>query len=274
MSGAPPNHGCEDAVRRLDAYLANQLETADRREVSRHLETCALCTAELSARRRVREQLQSAVRATQAPPGLEAKVRSVVRSRAASPRTGLWAVAAAAAVIVCIGLAGLWRARSDPEETILRKASGRLAAVLSVGLRDHLQCAVFRKYSKEPVPDSQMAAELGPRFAGLAPLIQAKLPAGFRIIQGHQCSAGGRSYTHLIVSGGGKLVSVILTRRLPGEAFGGGIHQAGVDRFQVVGFDAQGYLAYVVSDVDPGESLQWAANLAPTLREYLDAHAG
>jgi hypothetical protein len=89
----------------------------------------------------------------------------------------------------------------NPEQAILRKTSGRLAAVLNVGLRDHLHCAVFRKYSKQPVAAAQMAADLGPEFAGLVPLVQAKLPADFRVIQGHHCTAGGRQYTHLIVAG-------------------------------------------------------------------------
>jgi ABC-type glutathione transport system ATPase component len=45
-----------------------------------------------------------------------------------------------------------------------------------------------------------------------------------------------------------------------------------VDRFQVVGFESHDYLAYVISDLDAQQNLQLAANLAPTLREYL-AHA-
>jgi hypothetical protein len=144
---------------------------------------------------------------------------------------------------------------------------------LKVGLRDHLQCAVFRKYSKQAEPSAQMAADLGPEFAGLIPLIQAKLPADFRLIQAHHCEAGGRQYTHFIVAGGDKVVSVILTRAQPGEAVIG-IHQEGVDRFQVVGFESQGQLAYVISDLDAQHSLVLAANLAPTVRQYLSEHAG
>jgi hypothetical protein len=155
---------------------------------------------------------------------LEAKVRRAVRATVKErprPRTGLWAVAAAAAVILCVFLVSRLRVASNPEEAILRKTSGRLAAVLNVGLRDHLQCAVFRKYSKQPEAARQMAADLGPGFADLVPLVQAKLPGDFRIIQAHHCDAGGRQYTHLIMAGGaggGKIVSLILTRRQPGES--------------------------------------------------------
>lgn len=258
----------------LDSHLSNELPAETRQEVLRHLEGCPRCAAELATRTRVRAQLQAAVRATPVPGGLETKVRRGVRGQAVRPRTGLWAVAAAAVVILCASLVSVWRARTGPEQAILRKTSGRLAEVLNVGLRDHLHCAVFRKYSKQPVPATQMAADLGPEFAGLVPLVQAKLPAGFRIIQGHHCSVGGRHYTHFIMAGGGKLASLILARRQSGESMSGGIYQVGVDRFQVVGFESHDCLAYVISDLDAQRNLEWAANLAPTLRQYLAAHPG
>jgi anti-sigma factor RsiW len=271
------NNACENMREHLDAYLSRELPEETSREVQRHLESCALCAAELETRARVRAQLRAAVRATPIPIHLESKVKRSVRGRLARPRTGLWAVAAAALVIICVALVHQLRVASNPEEAILRKTSGRLAAVLNVGLRDHLHCAVFRKYSKQPEAAREMAAELGPSFADLVPLVQAKLPGNFRIIQGHRCDAGGRQYTHLIIAGGaggGKIVSVILTRRQPGESLMGGIHQAGVDRFQVVGFESHDYLAYVISDLDAQQNLQLAADLAPALREYLAAQAG
>jgi anti-sigma factor (TIGR02949 family) len=269
------NSPCEKVRGQLDSYISRQLPEESAREVERHLATCPQCAAELEARARIRAQLQTAVRATAAPVALEARVRQAVRNTPRErPRTGLWAVAAAAGVIICVFLVNQLRLASNPQEDILRKTSGPLAAILNVGLRDHLQCAVFRKYSKQPLPASQMAADLGPEFAGLVPLVQAKLPGQFRVIQGHHCSAAGRQYTHLILSDGSKIVSLILTRRKPGESLAGGIHQAGVDRFQVVGFESHDYLAYVISDLGAQQNLQLAANLAPTVRDYLAAHAG
>jgi anti-sigma factor (TIGR02949 family) len=274
MNTAP--HGdtaCGGMRARLDAYLSHELPEEASRAVRRHLEICARCAAELDARARVRTQLQAAVRAMPVPTDLEAKVRRAVSSHVARPRTGLWAVAAAAAAILCVMLIGILRRQMNPEAAILRKTSGRLAAVLNVGLRDHLHCAIFRKYSKQPEPASQMASDLGPAFAALAPLVEARLPGDFRVVQGHRCEAGGRQYTHFIVSGGGKTVSLILTRRQPGESLGGGIYQAGVDRFQVVGFESHDYLAYVISDLDAQRNIQLAANLAPMLRGYLASYA-
>lgn len=265
---------CDQARGHLDSYLSRELPEETGRELQRHLDSCPQCAAELESRARMRTQLQAAVRGTSVPPDLAPRIRRMVESNAAHQRTGLWAVAAAAAVILCVILVGVLREQANPEQAILRKASGRLATVLNVGLRDHLQCAVFRKYTKQPEAASQMAADLGPGFADLVPLVQAKLPPDFRIIQGHHCAAGGRQYTHLIITGGGKIVSVVLTRRQPGESLSGGLHQAGVDRFQVVGFESHDYLAYVISDLDAQQNLQLAANLAPMLREYLAEHVG
>lgn len=266
-----PGAGCTRIRELLDAYLSRELPEEAAREVQRHLETCPQCAEEFSARARIRAQLQAAVRATPVPSTLEARVRRVVTGPAARPRTGLWAVAAAAAVILCAALVFQLRFVGHPEEAILRKASGRLAAVLKVGLRDHLQCAVFRKYSRQPLPASEMAADLGPEFAGLVPLVEAKLWGDYRVIQAHHCDAGGRKYTHLILTAGDRIVSVILTRKQPGESLDGGIHQTGVDRFQVVGFESHDYLAYVISDLDAQENLALAASLAPGLRQYLAA---
>lgn len=266
------NISCEDTRRCLDSYLSNELPVETSQEVLRHLETCPQCAAELSARVRVRAGLRAAVRRTPVPAGLEARIRQAWRAR---PVFRWYPLATAAAVVVvCLAILGLWRLRADPEDAILREASTRLSAVLNVGLRDHLRCAVFRKYSKQPESSAQMAADLGPQFAGLVPLVQAKLPAGFQIIQGHLCKYGDRPYVHLIVTSGNKLLSVILTRKRPGESMNAGIAQGGVDRFQVVGFESRDYLIYAVSDLDTQQSLQLAANMAPAVRAYLAAREG
>src|ERR1700677_45554 len=103
------NTACENVRGHLDAYLSRELPEETSREVQRHLESCPQCAAELETRDRVRTQLQAAVRATPVPAGLEANVRRSLRSGAPRQRTGLWAVAAAAAVILCVALASRLR---------------------------------------------------------------------------------------------------------------------------------------------------------------------
>ena len=261
---------CDKTRRYLDAYLSNELLVETSQEVQRHLETCPQCSAELAARARLRGDVRAAVRRSPVPAGLEARIRQALGARPALR----WYGRIAAVLILGVAVFLIWRMRpNSAEETLMREATRRLSAVLNVGMRDHLNCAVFGKYPKQPEPASEMAADLGPQFAGLPPMVQAKMPAGFRIIQGHHCDYHGRQYTHLIAIRNGKLLSVILTRKQPGESVNG-ISQAGFDRYQIVGFESNDYLGYVVSDLDAQQNLQLAASLASAVRDYLAAHAG
>ncbi len=264
---------CEKTRRLLDSYLSNELMVETNHEVLRHLEGCPECAAELQTRARVRSHLKAAVQATSLPADLGSRILRTVRSRR-PPALERYMLVAAAVLLVCAGSLFVWGRGPGQERALLRQASVRMAAVLNVGLRDHLHCAVFRRYSKRPEDVGHMNAQLGPQYAGLVPLVKAHLRVGYQILQGHRCTAGGREYIHLILAGDGKLASVIVTRKRLGESFNGGVSQSGVDRYQVVGFDTPEYLVYVVSDLPAQQNLQMAASLAPSLREYLAANQG
>ncbi|MFN7993939.1 MAG: zf-HC2 domain-containing protein [Bryobacteraceae bacterium] len=265
---------CERVRGYLDSYLSNELLIETNHEVLKHLEGCPRCAADLNARVQVRTRLKAAVQSAPVPAGLEARIQKTLRTKGSRTDTGWYTVAAAAILIVGFGVLNFRRITSDPVDAITQETTGQLASVMNVGLRDHLHCAVFRKYPRRPETDTQMAAHLGTEFAGLAPLVRAKLPADFQMVQGHRCRAGKRLYVHFIVSSGSKLLSLVLTRKEPGESLAGGIHQQGVDRYQVVGFEHLDYLVYVISDLDPQRNLQVAANLAPSVREYLGKRQG
>jgi len=53
------------------------------------------------------------------------------------------------------------------------------------------------------------------------------------------------------------------------EASGVPVYQAGAQRYQVAGFEAGEFLAYVVSGLKSKANLQIAAELAPAVREFL-----
>ena len=280
MSGERFNDAaCEAVLRQLDAFLGGELTAEARAKIEQHLAGCPRCAGEMETRARMRAHLKAAVRTQAAPEGLESKVRSAVqgaaRAQYARWRAGWYTIAAAALIVIGVALVNIWRlATTDSEEAILRKTTGRMAKVLNVGLRDHLECAVRRDPNTPPSPPAEMASELGPEFAALLPVVESKLPPGFRVVSGHRCWAGRRQYIHFIVMSGNKVLSVILTRKKPGEWFDSGIYQTGVDRYQVVGFESQDNLAFVISDLDAQQNLQVAARLAPAVREYLAAHQG
>ena len=73
--------------------------------------------------------------------------------------------------------------------------------------------------------------------------------------------------------------ALVIARRNAGESLAGwtpaserlgiAIYQSGAERYQVAGFEAGNFLAYVVSDLKSQANLQIAVNLAPRVREFL-----
>jgi len=54
---------------------------------------------------------------------------------------------------------------------------------MKVGLGDHVHCAVFRKFPKNPPTFEEMAAKLGPEYEGLLPLVKA---GDMQIVMAHR----------------------------------------------------------------------------------------
>ena len=192
----------------------------------------------------------------------------------------------AAALVVA---AGLWvnysterlPALSDRpgQNTYISRVSANLAAILKVGLGDHIHCSIFRKYPKDPPPVEKMEAELGPAYAGLLPVVRTAVPEGYKVIMAHQCSYDGRKFVHLTFEKDGGLLSLVVARRQTGESLDGlspaaaasgvRIYQSAAGRYHVAGFEAGNFFAYVVSELRNKENLQIAANVAPGVREFL-----
>jgi anti-sigma factor (TIGR02949 family) len=286
---------CERIRKYLDSYISNELLVETNHEVLRHIENCPACAAELDARTQLRTRLKSAVNAQSVPPELQMRIREQIRGRrsgswfAASWFTAgwpRWAVAMAAVVVIC---AGVWLnysrdrmpalADRPGQNAYIQRVSATLAAVLKVGLGDHIHCSVFRKYPQNPPPVEKMEADLGPAYKGLLPVVRAAVPDGYRVIMAHQCSYAGRKFIHLTLEKGGDLLSLVIARRQSGESLDGlspasqpsgiPIYQSGAERYQVAGFEAGNFLAYVVSDLKSQANLQIAVNLASGVREFL-----
>jgi anti-sigma factor (TIGR02949 family) len=286
--------GCERIRTYLDAYVSNELTVETNYEVLRHLEGCSACTAEVDTRARLRSRLKAAVNAQSVPPELQVRIREQTRTsrsgswaevgwlRAGWPR---WAGAAAALVVA----AGLWVNNSPDrmpavsdrrgQNAYITRVSANLAAILKAGLGDHIHCSIFRKYPKDPPPVEKMEGELGPAYAGLLPVVHTAVPAGYKVIMAHHCSYAGRQFVHLTLEKDGGLLSLVVARKQAGESLDGlspaaptsgvRIYQSAAGRYEVAGFEAGNFFAYVVSELTNKENLQIAANVAPAVREFL-----
>ncbi len=286
---------CEKTRKYLDSYISNELLVETTHEVLKHIENCPACAAELNASTRLRTRLKSAVNAQSVPPELQVRISEQIRGGRSRSWfaarwfwTGWtqWAVAMATGLVVC---GGIWLnysrdrmpalADRPAQNVYIQKVSATLAAVLKVGLGDHIHCAVFRKYPQNPPPVEQMEADLGPAYQGLLPVVRAAVPNGYRVIMAHECSYAGRKFIHLTLEKRGELLSLVIARRNSGESLAGlspasqpsgiPIYQSGAERYQVAGFEAGNFLAYVVSELKSQANLQIAVNLAPGVREFL-----
>ncbi|MFN0170458.1 MAG: anti-sigma factor family protein [Bryobacteraceae bacterium] len=281
---------CERTRKYLDSYISNELTIETNHEVLRHLESCAGCAAEADARVQLRARLKAVVRNQPAPVELPVLIRRRIgAAESRKPFGAIWARWSLAAAASLALFAAVWvSGRPEPmpelanrpaQNTYIEKVSARFAAVLRVGLRDHIHCAVFRKYSKNPPSVEKMERELGPSYQGLLPVVRTAVPEGYRIVLAHQCAFAKRQYVHLTLANGDKLLSLVIARKQDGETFdqlspaagpsGIPIYQSGADRYQVAAFDAGSFLAYVISDMKGMANLQVASTLAPGVREFL-----
>jgi hypothetical protein len=274
---------CKTIKSYMDSYMNDELLVETNHEVLKHLETCKDCAMELESRMRVKQVLQRAVKKDVASAGLQYRIQREIRKQQ-QPTPGYqwktWVLAAAAMLIVAIGSWGVFQAIKSNNAKTLAQAQQQDVEVLTVGLNNHLHCAIDRQFANKHFTDEEMNMKLGADFIGLVSLVKDKVPGGFEVVVGHRCSFKKREYIHLILKNQEKVMSLVLTRK-NGEAFakaalGNVIQAAGIplhsdrlDDYEVTGFETHDYFAFVVSNMTKQESELVASNLAPAVRDYL-----
>jgi hypothetical protein len=265
---------CERIRGLLDAYVSNELLVETNLEVLRHLNVCTSCGTIAAERARVKRMLKQAVGSENAPAALRSRIQREIQ--AARPARSNWVLAAAAAIVLGLGgyMALQWfgaRQMANPHPA--------LAAVLRVGLDDHIHCAVGTWYRGREFSDERMARDLGPQFAGLAPMVKSVVPADMKMLVAHQCQVNGRNFVHFILQKQDRTFSLIITRK-DGESFadvaGGSslnsgvrIHESRMQNFEVAGTETRDFLVYFISDSTGDQNSQIARDLAAPVRDYL-----
>jgi hypothetical protein len=153
---------------------------------------------------------------------------------------------------------------------------------MSVGLREHVHCSVFRKYPKEPQPLETVRRRLPDAYQPVIPMLAAHVPKHFHVAIAHECGYGDRDVVHIGLRGGSKLMSLIITRKRAGDRFtaddatsvlgaaGAPVYSAGVQRFQITALESRDDLVYLVSDLSNEENSRIMLALAPQVRTFLD----
>jgi len=235
------------------------------------------------------ERLKSAVRSVEAPAHLETRIRANLHAvQTPKPRAlwaRPWAIAAAAAVVLVSGTIayelGHLRLTTSSQESYIAKVTMQVGTLMRVGLGDHVHCAVFRKYPKNPPKVEELEAKLGPEYAGLIPILRSKVSGDYRLTIGHQCRYHDRKFVHLSMQGEGRLLSVVVARKGEGESFkteqlvpalvqaGIPIYQAGVQRFELAAFESRDHMVYVISDLPKERNTELMVALAPQVKALL-----
>src|SRR5258708_1422191 len=115
-----------------------------------------------------------------------------------------------------------------------------------------------------------MSRQLPAEYRGLVEALKGRVPSDYRLIMAHQCRYHGRAFVHLTLKNESGLLSLVITRKGDGEAFGGvDIQHDGGQRVQIAAFEGRDFLVYVVSDLGEERNSQMMLALAPAVREQL-----
>ena len=270
---------CEKVRGYLDSYVSNELLIETNHEVLKHLESCPDCSHELETRVRLKDLLQRAVRHEAAPPDLQEKIRKKIRSRLfhidpfASSST--WLLAASLFLLVAgWGSYRLWNLTTAPS------TSEAASALLSIGVGDHVNCAINHRVSGRHYTLEQMAREMGPSYSGLVPVVSEKVSSDYEVVVAHQCRVNQRGFVHVILRKDDSIASLIITKKLgetyprgdtaaPIHASGIPLHQARLQNYEVTGFETKDHLVFVASNLSQDKNTRIAMTLAPSVRDYL-----
>ena len=237
---------------------------------------------------RLREQLQRAVRSQDVPPYLEARIRATVL--AGGPRARPWARqwAGLAAAVALLGAGGAiafqlghLRITTASQASYIASVSNRVASIMRVGLGDHLHCAYFRKFPKDPPGMEEFVRAMGPDYSALIPIVRKQIPERFRLEGAHQCRHHERRFMHIVLQDRSQLISLVVAKKIPGESFdtegllpalaqsGLSIYRAGVQRFEIASFESRDHLIYFISDLPKEENMGHLLAMAPAVKQVL-----
>ena len=248
---------CEKVRASLDSLIDGEVQDESSVGLNHHIRSCRECSEEAEARRAIRGRLQSAMRQQPVPEGLQARVAQRLRE-AETPHTRtkpfyLMAFAAAVALFAY---------------RLAAPGNSALAAVMQIGVGDHIHCAVSRTGLNTWSPVEKLPAAFQP----MLPAIRSQVPHDYRLALAHECSFRSRQFVHLIFERGGNRLSLVIARKRDGESLAreGVVTAVSPEGFQVAAFERRGFLVYAISDLPPAENAGFLAAVAPTLSRFLD----
>lgn len=290
---------CEQARNRLDRYTDGEMSLEGSEVVAAHLKTCPVCAQVIEDRERVKEVLRRAVQSETAPDALRINIQNRVRAHQPHPAFTFahrqMAIAAVLLVAVCLSVWGVisYKHHAQPPNSVHQAGIGSVSAqtleVLNVGLGDHVHCAIQSGFADKQDSYAEMSGHLGAKYINLVSLVKERAGAGYEVIVAHRCLYGGREFVHLILKKKETILSLLITEK-NGESFSPNdsaatiarvasqssraadvpLYQGRLQGFEIAGFETKTHLAFVVSNLQESDNLQFTSNVAPSVHAFLN----
>jgi hypothetical protein len=254
---------CRDVREMADSFLSEQLLVETDHELLRHLETCPVCRADMTARRALRDRLRSAfVHAEDLRPRPEFAAELRTRLRASQPgitRRSLlkswWALAAGVAAAAGGGVFARRSVARSHLATLAREAAG-----------DHQYCAVKFSLAERPIPLEDAAKRYGAPYGALATFEPPVVDGPLQLLERHACVYQGRRFGHVVFRYRGALTSLLITDAPPPSRPA----LEAIDAPAVVAsLPAGRFVGFVVANLDRQDVLRLAQALAAPLAQHL-----
>jgi hypothetical protein len=236
---------CSDFRELADSYLSNELLIETNHDLIKHLESCADCRHELTARREFRSKLRKGFQQAaelQIPDEFAGKLRDELRNvKLRSPRSSFrstgarWAAYVAIAASLVIAAALGFRAiqqRSYVQPNIVTEAgrgtksstggsessnsTGRAlvsASLTENAIGDHRDCAINHRLKERPIELDEGGRRYDRAYINLVQAVMSdgRLPSGATLVAAHSCIFNGQRFGHVILKYHDQLVSVLVT---------------------------------------------------------------
>ncbi|MSP13835.1 MAG: hypothetical protein EXR62_12875 [Chloroflexi bacterium] len=187
-----------EVFRRLDAYLDEELDTAEQAEVAVHLSTCAVCQDALAARREIKYTLRSELQAVKAPAGLERRISKALDATGVQGRfwyatflSRLWrfqpALAGLVLLLIFLAPVVIWTFSTATAE----------AAMVKEMVDKHMMYGMLREPAEMPTDDPQKAADWLAAWVG-SPVHPLPPEAGLRLLGARLADMHGMKISYLI----------------------------------------------------------------------------
>ncbi|MGH9906281.1 MAG: anti-sigma factor family protein [Pyrinomonadaceae bacterium] len=236
---------CTDFRELADSYLSDELLIETNHDLIRHLESCADCRLELTARRELRSKLRKGFQEAeelQMPGEFADKLRSQLRNVMLRPtrswfrssvtrRVAYVAIAASLVIAAALGFRAIQQ-RSNVQPNLITEAgretkpslggsepansTGRAlisASLTENAIGDHRDCAINHRLKETPIDLDEAGRRYDRAYINLVQAVMSdgRLPGGVTLVAAHSCMFNGQRFGHVILKYHDQLVSVLVT---------------------------------------------------------------